>query len=59
MYSENFPMSFEAGARLLPTNLSGVVPEKLPSGNSTRFCIGTVARPCDTSPNNWPRELVK
>jgi hypothetical protein len=59
MSPENLPMTFEAGARLLPTNLSGVVPEKLPSGISTRFWIGTVERACDTTPDNWPPALVR
>ena len=52
-------MTFDAGARLLPTNLSGVVPDKLPSGISTRFSIGTVERACSTAPDNWPPALVR
>ena len=59
MSRENLPVTFEGGARLDPTMLAGVVPEKLPSGNSARFCIGTVARACATMPENWPRALVR
>lgn len=56
---ENLPVTFEEGTRLDPTILSGVVPEKLPSGASAKFCIATVARACDTTPDNWPPALVR
>ena len=49
---ENLPVIFEGGARLDPDKLACVVPERLPSGISTRFCIGTVARACDTTPDS-------
>src|SRR6516225_7772299 len=40
--------------------LAGVVPEKLPSGISSKFCIGmAVLRACDSVPDNWPPVLVR
>ena len=56
---ENLPVTVAGGARLDPTILAGVVAEKLPSGISTRFCICTVARACDTTPDNCPPALVR
>src|SRR5215472_9550464 len=55
---ENLPVTVAGGARLDPTILAGVVAEKLPSGISTRFCICTVARACDTTPDNCAPALV-
>jgi len=57
--AENLPVTVDGGARLDPDTLAGVLPEKLPSGISTKFCIGmAVLRACETVPDNWPRALV-
>jgi len=48
---ENCPLIVEACACLDRAKLAGAVPEKLPSGISTKFRIGTFARACDTSPD--------
>src|SRR5262249_42297935 len=54
------PVTVEGGARLDPDMLAGALPEKLPSGISIRFCIGTaVLRACETVPDNWPPALVR
>jgi hypothetical protein len=50
---ENCPVIVAGGARLDPDLLAGILAEKLPSGISTKFCIGTaVLRPCETVPDN-------
>src|SRR6516165_11375286 len=57
---ENCPVTFAGGARRGPDKLACVVPEKLPSGISTKFCIGTaVLRACETVPDNRPPALVR
>src|SRR6516165_828095 len=57
---ENCPVTVAGGARLDPDMLACVLPEKLPSAISTRFCIGTaVLRACETEPDNWPPALVR
>ena len=57
---ENCPVTVAEGARLDPDMLACVVPEKLPSGISIRFCIGTeVLRACETVPDNRPPALVR
>jgi hypothetical protein len=56
----NCPVTVAGGARLDPDMLAGALPEKLPSGISTRFWIGTAAlRACETVPDNWPPALVR
>ena len=60
MSAENLPVTVDGGARLDPDTLAGVLPEKLPSGISTKFCIGmAVLRACETVPDNWPPALVR
>ena len=57
---ENCPVTVAGGARLDPDMLAGVLPEKVPSGISTKFCIGmAVLRACETVPDNWPPALVR
>ena len=57
---ENCPVTVAGGARLDPDMLVGVLPEKLPSGISIRFSIGTVVlRACETMPDNLPPALVR
>jgi hypothetical protein len=60
LFPENCPVTVAGGARLDPDMLAGALPEKLPSGISIRFCIGTaVLRACETVPDNWPPALVR
>ena len=56
---ENLPVTLEARACLDRRRSASVAPEKVPSGISTRFCIGTVVRACETEPDSWPRRLVR
>ena len=56
---ENFPLTLYARACLDPTKPARVIPEKLPSGSNARFRIGTLDRASDSTPNNWPRVLVR
>ena len=56
---ENLPVTLEARACLDRRRSASVVPEKVPSGISTRFCIGTVVRACETVPESCPRALVR
>jgi len=57
---ENCPVTVAEGARLDPDMLACVVPEKLPSGISTKSCIGTaVLRACETVLDNRPPALVR
>jgi hypothetical protein len=60
VFPENCPVTVAGGARLDPDMLAGVLPEKLPSGISIRFCIGmAVLRACETVPDNSPPALVR
>jgi hypothetical protein len=53
VFPVNCPVIVAGGARLDPDRLAGALPEKLPSGISTRFCIGiAVLRACETVPDN-------
>src|SRR6266404_5359928 len=54
---ENFPVTLYARACVDPTKPACVVPEKLPSGSSARFCIGTLPLASETTPDNRPRAL--
>jgi hypothetical protein len=56
---ENLPVTLEARACLDRRRSASVVPEKVPSGISTRFCIGTVVLACETVPESCPRRLVR
>ena len=56
---ENFPLTLYARACLDPTKPARVIPEKLPSGSSARFCMGTLDRASETTPDNRTRTLVR
>src|SRR5215471_1618549 len=56
---ENFPLTRYARTCLDPSRPARAVPEKVPSGCSVKFCIGTLDRARETIPDNWPPELVR
>jgi hypothetical protein len=56
---EKFPLTLYARAGFEPAKAACVVPEKLPSGCSVKFSMGTLALARDTTPDSWPPAFVR